>query len=1349
MFSNPKVILGTIILCALAVVVPANAELRAYYKFDDLSMLGRDSSGYGNNAVLGSTNSYTTGYFNSGFLGTGQTYLQLPSIYTTSVNTFTATAWIKKTTAATATYEYIVYDRTYRIGLVYQKANPPKNYLNQINYLWGLIPGDANIPGNFNSGLEIPMNEWVFVAVVVQPTQATVFLCRNDILYYSVNTYNHITQPFTDPFIAAKYPYDATHKSSFFGGVIDEVRIYNHALTNSEIQSLAKNTAPTVEAGQNKATASGTIQLSGSVSDDGKPNPPGAVTQTWSKVSGPGTVTFNPSATVLSPTATFSALGVYELKLTASDGQFSSSDTVTITYKENDAPSVQAPDDRYISSDVTDLSCIVQDDGLPNPPAEVSLMWSKVSGPGVVTFTPSADVPNPTAHFSAEGIYMLQLTADDGEYQASDTMVVDCHVLFINPDLIKVSSSADYGDFANPDVNKIKDGSGIGGDGLHNNSFYDMCYIWDTTTSSPKYDNEITATGKVWFAFEFNRAYTIDKVWLWNYNNVPAYGMKDITIAYSLDKDNWNQYSCQLAQANGTSESAQVADVPDASAKYVVIMANTNYQSGTQNKFGLSEVKFNCTGSGSTKAISPDPANNSTNPALDAVLSWVGASASDVVSHKVYFSTSSTAVSNRTCAYVNTVKESYTPSNLVAGTKYYWAVDEVDSGGNVVSGGAGDLWNFTVGAMEIRNVGVNGTLLGKIPVEKIQIVSNGTVRGEVQVDRNSKGELYAVITGADFLFKSWDGGRTWSSKSLSSLLTDPNDGNPAFAIQKDDSFVTIHVPYAAFDPNYTPYYRVDHKLYVQVNRSTNYGTTWSPLTKIYSSPYDTMVEGALTLTRTYDGRLLYSVRRWTWDWDYASHGLPNYWYDRYSAQAIAEGRHEFDLYYSDDNGATWQKTTTFNFIGEAHILQLQSGKLLGAFRYQRYWIPSGVPGFTPDTQAYVTSLGGDYTQKNVLTEGPWGSCVLKNVFVGESFDNGVTWQNIHPLRDKNGSALVIYGEAHGDLVQVPDGRIVMVYDHRYTNPAYPSDVRQMIARVSCDEGNTWETEVFQITTGNGYPSSAALEDGTIVTITGDDLSSSSPYTSAVIRWRLPAKKTGTPKASLKVVRKYAIVGRDVLFDASDSNDTENNIVKYEWDFNGNNKFDYSETPSNHPDGAFDGKTIYEYTQAGEYTVRVRVTDSSGLNDTYNIYHMIVSEDSDGDDMPDGWETRNGLDPTNPNDALIDSDGDGYNNLSEYLHQSNPYNDQSPLLPTTIFVPSDIASYQQAAGLAINGDDIVVTSDMSHNGSVDWIDFATFAQQWMNTNCGNCGGADFTGDGNVDWEDLSWFAADWLAGKQTP
>jgi VWFA-related protein len=44
-----------------------------------------------------------------------------------------------------------------------------------------------------------------------------------------------------------------------------------------------------------------------------------------------------------------------------------------------------------------------------------------------------------------------------------------------------------------------------------------------------------------------------------------------------------------------------------------------------------------------------------------------------------------------------------------------------------------------------------------------------------------------------------------------------------------------------------------------------------------------------------------------------------------------------------------------------------------------------------------------------------------------------------------------------------------------------------------------------------------------------------------------------------------------------------------------------------------------------------------------------NEDSDNDGLSDQWELENGLNPTDPNDAILDFDGDGLSNLDEFQH----------------------------------------------------------------------------------------------------
>jgi hypothetical protein len=105
--------------------------------------------------------------------------------------------------------------------------------------------------------------------------------------------------------------------------------------------------APTVDAGSNQSVSiSGVASLHGTAADDGQPGP---LTTLWSLASGPGTVTFGNSA-ALDTTAAFSSIGRYTLKLTATDGQYSSDDYVTIDVNPLTA-ALTAGADTYIDAD--------------------------------------------------------------------------------------------------------------------------------------------------------------------------------------------------------------------------------------------------------------------------------------------------------------------------------------------------------------------------------------------------------------------------------------------------------------------------------------------------------------------------------------------------------------------------------------------------------------------------------------------------------------------------------------------------------------------------------------------------------------------------------------------------------------------------------------------------------------------------------------------------------------------------------------------------------------------------------------------------------------------------------------
>lgn len=78
---------------------------------------------------------------------------------------------------------------------------------------------------------------------------------------------------------------------------------------------------------------------------------------------------------------------------------------------DNIAPVVDAGEDQTI---VLPASAALDGTVFDDFVTPVEVMWTKQSGPGTVTFAPSAAVEDPSASFSAAGTYVLRLTADDG-----------------------------------------------------------------------------------------------------------------------------------------------------------------------------------------------------------------------------------------------------------------------------------------------------------------------------------------------------------------------------------------------------------------------------------------------------------------------------------------------------------------------------------------------------------------------------------------------------------------------------------------------------------------------------------------------------------------------------------------------------------------------------------------------------------------------------------------------------------------------------------------------------------------------------------------------------------------------
>ena len=170
-------------------------------------------------------------------------------------------------------------------------------------------PGTSNdvvsfggMPGSGAGGGNVPMNTWTHVAGTYDASTLTWSMYVNGVL---VGT--HVTPMGVGPTTPAPFKIGTSGTCQGFGGRIDEVQIYNRALSSAEIQSLmADSTSSVVTCSPNTVTAGGSTTCTATVTDtepSGQTAPTGKVSFTSS---GPGA--FSPGiACTLAPASSSSA----------------------------------------------------------------------------------------------------------------------------------------------------------------------------------------------------------------------------------------------------------------------------------------------------------------------------------------------------------------------------------------------------------------------------------------------------------------------------------------------------------------------------------------------------------------------------------------------------------------------------------------------------------------------------------------------------------------------------------------------------------------------------------------------------------------------------------------------------------------------------------------------------------------------------------------------------------------------------------------------------------------------------------------------------------------------------------
>ena len=338
-----------------------------------------------------------------------------------------------------------------------------------------------------------------------------------------------------------------------------------------------------------------------------------------------------------------------------------------------------------------------------------------------------------------------------------------------------------------------------------------------------------------------------------------------------------------------------------------------------------------------------------------------------------------------------------------------------------------------------------------LPAKRVNIGSNRVNAGYCRYIRRAKnGDLFVMGPNlGNLVFRSTDGGHQWSSspfivKNLAFVA--------AFTILHDDTFVIAYMP--------SPL-RAHREMWVA--RSTDYGRTWeAKRIEIQLTPFKRVMGWNADMIQLADGTILLTL-----DARMSDNGV----HDENGELLPPYLRGAFlYIYRSRDGGWTWGDHSRIPGLGgEVHLLALPSGKLMAAVRKQRWHRTPGDPASVLELKkryGYTPLVGG-----GIIEDGEDANRI-KNVFVSESYDQGYTWVNEKQVSN--------FMQCPGDLTYTKEGALVCQYLHRYRGgPIADISIR---ARVSYDEGKTWEPEEYILSDGENYPGSIAAEDGGLITM---------------------------------------------------------------------------------------------------------------------------------------------------------------------------------------------------------------------------------------------------------------------------
>jgi hypothetical protein len=161
-------------------------------------------------------------------------HVTVNSPWNLNTNTVTITAWINPNTLEPPSAAIVFNSGS---GGDIEGLNFSTSANSTLGYTWNNDPGTTS----WDSTLQPPPTQWSFVALVVTPTNATISLMTTNGLLSATHVYPHAVAAFAGTTTIGDNPVTSAIGALTFGGFIDEVAVFNQALSQIQLQSLFTN----------------------------------------------------------------------------------------------------------------------------------------------------------------------------------------------------------------------------------------------------------------------------------------------------------------------------------------------------------------------------------------------------------------------------------------------------------------------------------------------------------------------------------------------------------------------------------------------------------------------------------------------------------------------------------------------------------------------------------------------------------------------------------------------------------------------------------------------------------------------------------------------------------------------------------------------------------------------------------------------------------------------------------------------------------------------------------------------------------------------------------------------------